>query len=362
MHRFVFARAACLCAFAFAFAARANSVTDEVGVGTTDTTPDNPRAGNLSNNLDASFDLSDRWTLNAGVGLFREAATPRATGSDFGGSASGIAAFSAGLEFDPTDAVALALDAEVSPSSTQTSASQLTFTNPKDNSTVVANDQLRAASSSSSIAGSVSYDSTGDSDLEWGLNFGLTGNHFATDQRIVAVQTSSGPQSSAYLKDICKNGGKCSRRVLAALRESPATLDSARVSVGGTITAYTDTDFSLTADYYGYDQDPTQVGYFSIGARQTVSGGGGIAIAPLRYLLRPEVVHRFGDFSAKLWVTTGEYVDQTGQATRSIGTRLQYKFTKAFRLWLSLSVQNDTDQTGGSITSGNYGLGAGYRF
>ena len=71
-----------------------------------------------------------------------------------------------------------------------------------------------------------------------------------------------------------------------------------------------DTDLTLSGDYYHYEEDPTQVGFFSVATagRTLVTGGNGVPIAPLRYLLRPEVVHRFGDFSAKLWVTTGRYV------------------------------------------------------
>lgn len=343
---------------------RANSLTDEIGVGTTKTTRQNPRAGSLSNNLDASFDLSEQWTFNAGLGLTLEGATAKAPGSDFGGSSSEVANFSAGLQFDPTDSVSLGIDADVSPGSTQTAASQMQVVDSTGKETT-ANTQIRSSASNSSLGVTFGYDSAGESNLEWGFNLGLTGSHYSTTQRIVRIQTKSGDLTAAQVIAYCNAyPTNCSQAERMALRAEPADLDSAKLSVGANLTVYRDTDLSLEADYYGYSQDPTQAGYFSVGqaGRTTISSGNGIAIAPLRYLVRPEIGHRWGDFSARLWVTSGQYVDQTGQATRSVGTKLQYKFTKAFRLWVSASLQRDTDATGVATNSGAYALGAGYRF
>jgi hypothetical protein len=343
---------------------RANSLTDEVGVGTTDTSRQNPRAGNFSNNLNARFDLSDQWILSAGLALTLEGATAPARGSRFGGSSSAVAAFSAGLEFDPSEHVSLGLDVDVSPQSTQTSSSRLDYVD-SSNRPADANAELRAASSNSSVSGSISYDSAGDSNLEWGLSLGVTASHFSSTQRITRIQTASGPVTSQQVIASCNaNLGTCSRAEVQALRAASYSLDSEKVSVGGSITAYSDTDVSVTFDYYTYNQDPTQAGYFSIAnaGRTVVSGGGGIAIAPLRYVVRPEIGQRFGDFSARVWGTSGHYVDQTGRATRSIGTKLQYKFTKAFRLWGTASFQRDFDGSGTPTNSANYGLGAGYYF
>jgi hypothetical protein len=41
---------------------------------------------------------------------------------------------------------------------------------------------------------------------------------------------------------------------------------------------------------------------------------------------------------------------------------MQYKFTKAFRLWGTASCQRDFDGSGTPTNSANYGLGAGYYF
>jgi hypothetical protein len=343
-------------------AARASSVSEEIGVGTTQTTEQNPRAGSLSNNLSARFDVAEAWTLSAGLSLTLEGATPKPQGQPFGGSSSGVASFTAGADYEASDAVTLSLGFEVSPASTQTSASTLTYRDASTGAQVTGASELRATSSSASAVAGVAYDSTGDSNLEWGLSGDVSFDHLSTDQSIVRIETSTGPMTPAQYLASCKASHKCSPALLAALRQAPATLNWAKLSVGGLVTAYHDTDFSLGVDYYAYAQDPTSVGFFSVGSRNTVSGGGGIPIAPLRFVVRPEVAHRWGDFSAKLWVTDGQYVDQTGQATRSIGGRIQYKFTKKFRMWLSASGQRDTDAGGNSTASGAYLLGASLRF
>jgi hypothetical protein len=349
-----------------ASAARAGgSITDEIGVATTDTTPQNPRSGNMTNNLGASFDLSDRFVLQAGISLALESATKPPQGSKLGSSASAVAAFSGSLDFDASDTVSLSLGLEVSPSSTQVSSSQITYKDNTSGAQTVANDQLRTVSSNSAIDFTASYDTAGDSNLEWGLNAGLTGNHFDTDQRIARLETAAGVVvTTQQVQASCQASGKCSPALLSALRAKPSSLDSLKLSVGGLLTAYRDTDLILGVDYYGYNQDPTTAGFFSVGAagRTSISSGSGIPIAPLHFLTRAEVGHRWGDFSAKVWGTAGHYVDQTGQATRGIGTRIQYKFTKTFRLWASAGVQRDTDTTGNTTSSGSYALGAGYRF
>jgi hypothetical protein len=87
-----------------------------------------------------------------------------------------------------------------------------------------------------------------------------------------------------------------------------------------------------------------------------------VPLAPLQYLVRPEVAHRFGDFSAKVWVQAGAYVAGAGQGTAGVGTRLQYKVTRKVKLWVTASGQRDVDLTGASSNSGSFALGAAYRF
>ena len=56
------------------------------------------------------------------------------------------------------------------------------------------------------------------------------------------------------------------------------------------------TDLTLSADYYHYTQDATQAAYASLIFNGR--GGAGVPVAPLQYLIRPEVAHRFGEDAA----------------------------------------------------------------
>jgi hypothetical protein len=93
-----------------------------------------------------------------------------------------------------------------------------------------------------------------------------------------------------------------------------------------------------------------------------IAGAGGVPIAPLRYLVRPELVQRMGDFSLRLSAQLGRYVAGAGQTTRGAGARLQYKLTKAFKMWASASGQRDVDSEGNISYSTTFAFGLGYRF
>ena len=58
----------------------------------------------------------------------------------------------------------------------------------------------------------------------------------------------------------------------------------------------------------------------------------------------------------------GEYFAGTGGNTAGIGTRFQYRFTKAFRAWLTLGGQRDVDSGGHVTRSGSVAAGAGFRW
>ncbi|TMA14196.1 MAG: hypothetical protein E6J84_11550, partial [Deltaproteobacteria bacterium] len=73
-------------------------------------------------------------------------------------------------------------------------------------------------------------------------------------------------------------------------------------------------------------------------------------------------VHRFGHFSANLWVRAGEYVKGTGQSTAAAGMKLQYKFTRTFRSWVAVSGQRDVDQSDQITRSASATAGASYRW
>lgn len=339
--------------------ALATNVSDELSMGRTQSTPANPRGGTLSDSLSASLTLNDQWAVSLGGMVTLEEKTPAAQRGQFGSSGNAITFLSTGVDFDPSDHVSLGVDFNLSPKSTQYSGMTLTGTETYD---------ALVQAQSSQIGGGfdVSYDTAGDSNLEWMFSAGISGTHFETDQRIARVRTATGAAATPQqIRDYCTaNPKKCPIALLKALQQLPAALNSTRLSLGATATIAQDSDITLDVDYFAYAQDPTQVGYYSVAVagRSSLSGGNGIPLAPLRYLVRPEFVQRFGGLSVKLWVQGGHYVPSAGGTTAGGGLKVQYKLTKGFRMWLSASGQNDVDDQGNSVNSGTFALGAGYRF
>ena len=338
-------------------AAAASSVSNEVSSNSTQATDANPRAGNIADALNATFDLSDSWALNAGASLTAEGQTPALQRGAFGSSGSAVTSFSLGLDWQPSDAWTTGVSFDLSPESTQYTGTQVQVSTAG----TAADALLRSKSSSIEAGLDVSYDTPGESNLEWSFGGGLSTTHLATDQQITRVRTKGGAAATPQqILDYC-NTHKCTKALLASLRpQNQVTLDSQKLNAAVTAIVARDTDLTLSGDYYLYDQDPTQVGYYSVARVGRV--GNGLNIAPIQFSVRPEVGHRFGDFSAKLWVQAGKYVSGGGQSTSGLGVRLQYKFTKAFKLWAAASGQRDVDEQSNATNSGSLSLGAGYRF
>jgi hypothetical protein len=341
-------------------AARASNVSDQLSVNNTQATTTNPRSGNVSDNLSASFDLAENVSLDLGATLTAESATPAAARGQFGTSGSVLTLFSAGLDWDVTDNWSLAFDADVSPTSTQEVGTDISVV---DATGRTLNGQALIDSQSSQYDGGfdLSYDTAGESNLEWYLSAGVTGTHVATNQAVTRAHI--GTLSFAQIKSLC--AAHPGSKVCQAINTQTAvTLDSEKFSLAATATAWRGTDLTLSGDVYHYEQDPKSVLYPSLVAAHL---GMGMTIAPLAYLARAEILQRFGDFSAKLWVQGGQYEAGTADSTKGIGVKLQYKFTKSFKTWITASGQSDITEPdattpGQTIKSSTIALGAQYRF
>ncbi len=353
-----------LLALGVSASSRAAGISDEVSMNNAASTPGNPRSGSVSDSIDATFDLGESWSLLTGALITVEESTPAPPGSAFADRGGLVGTFSGGVEYHPGDSWTFGVAGDLSPKSTQRSGTQLNITNATGAETS-ANALLRATSSSSAIQLSAGYDSAGESSVEWSLVAGIGLTRFDTDQRVVALQESNGnvATTDAILR-YCQTH-TCSKALLQLIGPKPAArLESGKLSLGGTLTFLQDTDVTISGDYYAYRQDPSQVGYFSLGStgRMQIAGGSGVPIAPLRYLVRPELAQRIGDFSLRLWVQAGRYVEGAGQTTRGAGARLQYKLTKAFKMWATASGQRDVDSEGSMSISTTFSLGLGYKF
>lgn len=346
-----------------ASAARASTISDELSITNSQETPANPRSSFITESLSGSIDVGDQWTLDLGADLTREGRTAAAERGQFGSSGSAVTVLSGGVDFAPNDNWTTGVSLDFSPRSTQFAGTELQITNNRGASSIA---QALVRSTSSNLAEGVNlgYDTAGDSDLEWSFGGSLQASQFGSDEAITRVRYGNGALTPAQLLGLCRSSARrCPSAILHVLGATPATLDSERLQLDVTATVEKDTDLALSGSYYHYEQNPAQVGLFGFeSVRQSVTGGNGLPIAPLQYLIRPEVTRRAGDFSAKLWVQAGEYVAGTGQSTVGAGVRLQYRFTRAFKAWVIASGQNDVDNQGMSSKSVTLALGAGYRF
>src|SRR5947208_10721131 len=97
----------------------ASNVSNTFSLSSPQTTESDPRAGSITDNLFATFDASEKWSLNAGISLTAENATPAARRGQFGTSGALIMMFHAGADWDATENWSFALDVDWSPRSTQ---------------------------------------------------------------------------------------------------------------------------------------------------------------------------------------------------------------------------------------------------
>ena len=349
-----------------ATAARANSIREEAVVSTVQATAANPRSGSFTDSLSGTVDLSSAWTLNLGGSLTLQGRTPALDRGQFPESGSMVTLFTGGADWNASESLTLGGDLHLSPRSTQYAGTSVTLRQANGTETT-ADALVRSQTSQTGGSLSVTYDPAGDSALEWSYGASVEYSHYDVDQNIPRVRLADGTtvtsttlrqETTAYCQahpDI----RNCGQALLSALRATPVSLDSERLSGNLTATVLVDTDITLSGDYYVYQQDPGQIPFFTLAAAGRTAG---VPIAPLKFEVRPEVVHRFGDFSAKLWVQAGEYVKGTGESTAAAGLKLQYKFTKAFRSWLAFSGQRDVDQSGEITRSASVTAGAAYRW
>jgi hypothetical protein len=363
-----------LFALCIATASGASSVTDELSASSTQSTAASPRSGTVSDSLNASIELGSDWSLSLGALITHDNQPDLARMAQFNDLANDpFELFTAGVDWDATDHFNFGLTGQLSPVSTQSAVPSLTARNPNTGKAETVYLEVNSRSSEWGAGFTVGFDTAGDSPLEWAFDASLTFTSTSIDQeipvaRFINPNTPRVPYTDftiAQIRADCQSGvDKCPARVQAAmnqtLRQQAQPLDSEKLSGAATATVATDTDLALGFDYYVYNQDPAAVGLPQIALRQIV--GSGMPMAPLQFMVRSEVTHRWGGFSARLTLQVGRYAPGTGQDTSGLGLKLQYKFSKAFRLWTTLNGQRDVDQDGQPSKSGSVAMGAGYRF
>ena len=319
--------AAALAILGVAFSARADSVSNEIFVNAAQAIGATPRSSLFTDTLRASFDLGEDWTLSAAGSLTLPGASTR-----YGDRGSAVTLFTLGADWSATENLTLGVTADISPKSTQFAETVATLRNGQ----TVADGEIRSETSQLGLGTVISWDTLGSSNLEWSFDLGLDFSHYAIDQSVAVVGSRPGAQQPRQ-----------------------GSLDFERVSGTVLATLFADTDLSLSGDYYFYNQDPALSGDFALATQGRAPN---LPIAPLQYLVQPEVLHRFGSFSAKAWLQAGQYVAGTGNGTAAVGLKLQYRFTKAWRAWVTAAGQRDVDAGQNVTRSGTISVGAGYRW
>jgi len=350
--------AAALILLALATPARAHSVTNEVIVSSGQSTETNPRPTVFTDSLNASIDLGDDFTANAGASVTLQGSTASSAGFQHGSSA--VPMFTGGLDWWANDHWLLGLTVDLSPQNTQYSVATI----PATGATATVDAEVRSQTSQLGAALDLSWYSSGHSDLEWSFSAGFAFSHSSIGQSIPNVRTANGETltSEEFTQRYCAAHPRvrnCTQNLNDAFAGTQRPLDVERFSGGATATILLDTDVSLFADYYVYNQDPGLLDY----RVAALAFGAGMPIAPLQYLIRPEVQHRFGSLSVRLWAEGGEYVSGTAQTTGGLGAKVQYRFNNnAFRAWLTGSVHRDVDDRGTATGWGTVSGGLGYRW
>jgi hypothetical protein len=339
--------------------AGAHSITDELAVGNQPSTPSSPSDGFVYDRLGAVFDITKHWDVRGDAMVTHDQASPPQPGAQpFGDSGGLIPFFDIGGDWFPNDHWSLGLELDFSPASTQSNDAPLIL----DAGTADAD--LRTTTSSVGGVINLGFDTAGDSNVESAGNVSVGVNHFSTAQAIRAVELGNRTLDLNGLRLFCDSH---TLPFCAALRANPADITQGRVALNVTETFYLDTDVGLSGAYYFYDQDPTQVGYFTVATRGRIntgsswSWGQGLAIAPYVWTIRPDVAHRFGPVRLDLSYQYGQYWPGQGYSNQ-LGVKTEVKLSRTWKVWATLIGEQDVDGSGDVTKSGLIALGVRYKF
>jgi hypothetical protein len=358
---------ACLLALLGSGLASASSVSNEVGGQVTQTTPSNPRAGNVADLLKANIDVADAVILRAALGFTYEFATPMPEGGSFKGTDTAIFALSLGVDWEVNEALTLSLDGVFSPASSQAVNTDITLTGPLGG-TIDRNGLLQT------VASSYGADFSGDyligNPLSDRLAFSLDADvgwlALTVDQTLERLENEMGTAASSVdrIRSLCETTKvpaevrRC-QALKPLLGNGSATLDEFRLAAGGNVYVADDTDVGLHGAYYLYSQDPSDFGYYSSltsgrTALHNISLGNGVPLAPYLFTIRPDVTQRFGPISLGFWYQFGVYASDLG-TSQVVGARVQWAVSTSWKVWVTGSLQVDLQppfSTGSPLATG----------
>jgi hypothetical protein len=341
-----------------AAAAHSDDVADEIVVGTTVATPDSPAMESLGNRIAGTWDPNDRWSLALDISASRGRSTTISS------VASDAVMTSLAADYTANDHWSVRVTAGWSPRITSSSFATIEAEGLPGGMTE-ADVNLVSSSWMTSLGVSVSYDTAGGGDFEIVASGNARASYFESEQSIAALWDPSGElYTTDEMREQCATH-LCSRELRDGL--SPQWTQVRQFVVGASVseTAFDETDLGLDFEYYAYDRDPTEAGYFAIA---TVDGGylgDGMAVAPMRFAMSPSIGRRFGDISTSATLAYGNYIDDLGyelSASVRVQLKLQLDDDKRLKLYTRLTSSWDVppDYTASQALSLAFGAQYGW--
>ncbi len=337
---------------------RAHSVSNEVALGLTESSPASPHGTHVADQLTFRFDLADDWSLKLGGTYTHDTASPPPEGGAFGTSSAQVLTVIGGLEWDVSPRVTTYLEVAGSPRASQSFDGLLIFEGP-GGIEVPFNVLLYNATSSIGLLGGFTWQLGGTEFL--GTVFGgtvidlsLGWTLLTTLQRVDGIVGLDGrPADRTELLVYCAVYPRRCAALRPYLKGGEDSLNQLVVSLALLQPVGSSTDLGLSGSYYGYDQDPTVAVFFTARANAAAgdSLGAGFPLAPVRWSISPNLTQRFGDWTLAPWYQFLRYASSLGHA-HVAGVRVSWRIDPSWTVWVSGSAQWDVLSDPSSTSSG----------
>ncbi|HEY5925146.1 MAG TPA: hypothetical protein VIV11_25865 [Kofleriaceae bacterium] len=335
----------------------ADSISQEVSVGTTVVTAADAASQWISDRIAGSWEPSERWRVELEMSATRSRSTAiSARASDgVGGS---LAA-----DLSPSSHWSLGLILGWAPYVTKSSFARIEAEGLPDDM-VEADVNVVSSSWMTSVGLSATYDSGGTGDFSTTASFRIGGSYYDSEQAIVTVRDPDTLRTftPAELREHCEYY-ECDAELREGLWPQWTQVQQFTLGASVTETLYQDTDLGMDIEFYLYNQDPTRAGYFTM---TTVDGGNlgeGISVTPMDYAVSPSIAHRFGDVAATGTLSYGKYIHDLGHdVTASLRVQVKVPLAGDKRLRLYTKFSSSWDVTPDYLPSQSVSLAVGGQY
>ncbi|MSP91480.1 MAG: hypothetical protein EXR79_06715 [Myxococcales bacterium] len=372
---------------AIAFAppsAFASNIGTSYSLSRTPATEGYPASGGQSLSLSGSWDASETLSIDPNLSMYKAYATTDASGVVTPGTASWTLGLGAGYTW--SDHWVFGVAGSFAPATTGMNATTLGLENEKGQGIDV-HGTLSDKSGSQGAELSVSYDSAGDSSVEWGVALAVPVSRYTTTQtfapdagntenpkfvNLAQKKCAVAAQKSAPPSDLCKTLAAMSKTQGDFIFEVP-------LNVNLNLTLWEFSGVSLGVTKYIYSKEPSEVGYFTLTSANrkaaqsavdkapkaaadrtsAMSFGSGIATGSTDTAVSLSLSHRFSAWKVGVTMAHTAYREEQG-GNWSVSGKVYLKLNKTWRVGVNASDQRDTDSTGANTQS--FSAGGNLRF